>query len=94
MLDYHTTDIVGIEWHDGHMRVFERVQTKHHMASPLHYGEISKTMLGLMRLLDGHKASTVDIGEQTRLIGNNCFYVRVEIKSAHQQVYRTPVVGN
>ena len=75
MLDYHTTDIVGIEWHDGHVRVFERVQTKHHMASPLHYGEISKTMPGLMRLLDDHKVSAVDIGEITRLIGNNYVFM-------------------
>ena len=75
MLDYHTTDIVGIEWHDGHVRVFERVQTKHHMASPLHYGEISKTMPGLMRLLDDHKVSAVDIGEITRLIGNKYVFM-------------------
>ena len=74
-LDYHTTDIVGIEWHDGHVRVFERVQTKHHMASPLHYGEISKTIGGLMRLLDDHKVSAVDIGEITRLIGNKYVFM-------------------
>ena len=74
-LDYHTTDIVGIEWHDGHVRVFERVQTKHHMASPLHYGEISKTMPGLMRLLNDHKVSAVDIVEITRLIGNKYVFM-------------------